>query len=183
VPLNDAQTILVIDFINPTQSALDALAIVLYSDVREWYSQHRQEVDDPLDSLRFIATSLTRSFQEAKPVQGQKIRKRIQAPAQLYWEGNFYIGTATEMGVRSLRLEFSEPIDALAAVQREQPVVGVLLEDGHPLPKRLLAVVRTIEPLAAPGSEGAASAAIELSFPDQLQERQEGRIKQLLATL
>lgn len=184
VPLNDAQTILVVDFINPTQSELDALAIVLYSDVREWYSQNRQELDDPLDSLRFIATSLTRSFQEAKPLQGQKIRKRIQTSAQLYWEGHFYTATATEMGVRSLRLEFSEPIDALEAMQREQPIVGVLLEDGHPLPKRLLAVVRTVEPLASAATGGAApSVAIELRFPEQLQERQEGRIKQLLATL
>jgi len=88
------------------------------------------------------------------------------------------------MGVRSLRLEFSEPIDALEAMQREQPIVGVLLEDGHPLPKRLLAVVRTVEPLAGAATGGAApSVAIELRFPEQLQERQEGRIKQLLATL
>ncbi|HEY9805679.1 MAG TPA: hypothetical protein V6D04_03875, partial [Candidatus Obscuribacterales bacterium] len=152
--------------------------------VREWYSQHRQEVDDPMDSLRFIATSLTRSFREVQPLQGQKIRKRIQASAQLYWEGHFYLATATEMGVRSLRLELSESMDALEALRREQPVVGVLLEDGNPLPKRLLAVVQTVESLSGSGDGAAtAKATIELSFPTQLQERQETRIKQLLATL
>jgi cellulose synthase (UDP-forming) len=51
-PVNETQTHLAIDFVNPTRTQLDALALVIYSDVKEWYSQKREYVDAPLASFQ-----------------------------------------------------------------------------------------------------------------------------------
>jgi cellulose synthase (UDP-forming) len=176
VPINEAQSMIVVDFIEPNRAQIDALSVVLYSDVREWYSQNREEVDDPLESLRFLATSLTRSFQEPQPLEGQKIRKQVQTRGQLYWEGRFYSGSVTELGMRSLRLELEVPPNVVETLKQNKPVVGLLLESGAALPQRLLALVQTVEPMVQ-------GVAIEMSFPQKLRDRQDLSIKQLLATL
>lgn len=176
VPMNEAQSIIVVDFIEPNRAQIDALSVVLYSDVREWYSQNREEVDDPLESLRFLATSLTRSFQEAQPMENQTIRKQVQTRGQLYWEGRFYSGSVTELGMRSLRLELEVPPNLVEILRQNKPVVGLLLESSAALPQRLLALVQTVEPTAQ-------GVAIEMSFPQKLRDRQDPSIKQLLATL
>ena len=49
--------LLAIEFIDLSRSQLDALSLVIFSDVKEWYSQNRDYEDNPLSSFKFIATS------------------------------------------------------------------------------------------------------------------------------
>ena len=180
VPLNDTQLSVTLDFIAPTRSQIDALTVVIYSDVKEWYSQHRQNSDNPLSSLRFITTSLSRAFQSRNPeFTTMRLRKSINAYTQLYWKGTYYRAEAVEIGNRSLRLHLE--LGALPEVEElksTQPLVGLLLSQsiGDTEPKRLLAQVHHVE---SPGS----FLAIELEFPDQIMARQEVKIRQLLKSL
>lgn len=196
-PINDTQTHLAVDFINPTRAQRDALVVIIYSDVREWYSQNRKYVDQPLGSLKFLATSLTRALREFKPASSaNKIRKQIRAAAQIYWEGVFYPGEATEIGINSVRLELDgQAISSgqrleeqeLAKMQQEKPLVGLLLgqEMNDPLPRRLLAQITEVEVLPPQENNDSPQrrVAIELIFPEQYKQRQAGKIKQLLKVL
>ena len=180
VPLNDDQLIVTLDFIAPSRSQIDALTVVIYSDVRQWYSQHRENKDDAFGSIRFIATSLARVFQALKPEFNQmRLRKPIDAYAQLYWKGSFYRAHAVEIGNRSLRLEL-QPSDLTEVdeLRKTQPLVGLLLsqDDGDVSPQRLLAQVNQVE---TPGDR----LTIELEFPEQIMQRQETKIRQLVKSL
>ena len=180
VPLNDDQLIVTLDFIAPSRSQIDALTVVIYSDVRQWYSQHRQNKDDAFGSIRFIATSLARVFQALKPESNQmRLRKPIDAYAQLYWKGSFYRAHAVEIGNRSLRLELQPgDLTEVDELRKTQPLVGLLLsqDDGDVSPQRLLAQVNQVE---TPGDR----LTIELEFPEQIMQRQETKIRQLVKSL
>jgi cellulose synthase (UDP-forming) len=196
-PVNETQIHLAIDFVNPTRTQRDALVVIIYSDVREWYSQNREYVDQPLGSWKFLATSLTRALREFKPASNaNKIRKHIRASAQIYWEGVFYPGEAIEIGVKSVRLELDgRAISAdksleeqdVAKMQQEKPLIGLLLgqEVHDPLPSRLLAQIVDVEVLPSLESSDSRQrrVAIELIFPEQYKQRQAGKIKQLLKVL
>ena len=180
VPLNDDQLTVTLDFISPSRSQIDALTVVIYSDVRQWYSQHRENKDDAFGSIRFIATSLSRAFQALKPESNQmRLRKPIDAYAQLYWKGSFYRANAVEIGNRSLRLEL-QPGDLVDVdeLRKTQPLVGLLLsqDKGEVAPQRLLAQVNQVE---TPGDR----LTIELEFPEQIMQRQETKIRQLVKSL
>jgi len=194
-PINDNQTHLAVEFVNLTRAQLDSIALVIYSDVREWYSQKRDYVDAPLASFKFLASSLTRSFQEFQPQRNTKVRKRVRATTQLYWNGEFYLGEATEIGVNSLRLELPSDTTAsvkvleaqdLQKIQQEKPLVGLLLsqEVTNLSSNRLLAQIVAVEVLSAQdnGSSGG-QIAIELTFPEQFKQRQSAKIKQLVKVL
>jgi cellulose synthase (UDP-forming) len=177
--------LLAVEFVNLTRSQLDDLSLVIFSDVREWYSQNNEYEDNPLSSFRFIATSFLRSFRETKAAEGIKVRKRIHAFAQINWKGRFYPTRATEFGVHSLRLEL-EPdlIQDLARMGQEKSVVGLLIaqEASAVSAERLVAQVEEVETLSD-GENGSTYVAIELSFPRKLQQRQERKIKQLVKIL
>ena len=180
VPLNDDQLIVTLDFIAPSRSQIDALTVVIYSDVRQWYSQHRENKDDAFGSIKFIATSFARAFQALKPESSQmRLRKPIDAYAQLYWKGNFYRAHAVEIGNRSLRLEL-QPGDLtdVDELRKTQPLVGLLLsqDNGEVSPQRLLAQVNQVETLGD-------RLTIELEFPEQIMQRQETKIRQLVKSL
>lgn len=182
------QALLSIDFINMSQTQWDDLVVVIYSDVEEWYSQKRRESDNPLASLRFIASSLQRVFRDLQPEdKGMKVRKQLQATAQLFWdgwEGKSYTATVTEMGTKDIRLE----LDQLAAshlemIQQMQPVIALLLSQtvNNSRPQSLLAQVQTIEILPTTSSETLMyRVAIELVFPDFLDRQQLTKIKRIL---
>ncbi len=196
--IGDNQTELAVKFINLTQAQLDNLALVIYSDVKEWYSQKREYVDRPLESFGFLATGIIRVFQEFQSSKSSSnmLRKRIRASAQVYWQGDFYLGAATEFGTTSLRLELDnittsnakllEPQN-LERIKQEEPIVGLLLsqELTSPSRERLLAQIVSIELLSTQDDNNSAPSkvAIELSFPDQFQERQGAKIKELLRVL
>ena len=192
------QARLFIDFVEPTRSQIDDLTLVIYSDVKEWYSQTRTEADNPLESIKFIVTSIKRVFREFRPAIGEKVRKQVNGFAQLYWEGwegHSYTAKVTEIGTRDLRLELDgSQIFNLETMQRTQPLIGLLVsqEADDPQPQSLLATVETIEELVTPvkGLRSPTQAAapevriaIELSFPESLKRQQQTKIQRLLKTL
>jgi cellulose synthase (UDP-forming) len=183
IPVNETQVLLSINFVKLTTAQLDALSVVIYSDVKEWYSQNRAEVDDPMQSFKFIASSVTRSLREPKPAPALKARKAINAYAQLYWRGHLYAASGTEIGPRGMRLTIAPDLIAnLAALEHGNPLVGLLLSQDatDPLPKRLLAQIATVMMV----NDGSGSrVAVELTFPEPMMARQESKIKQLVRGL
>ncbi|MDX2229603.1 MAG: UDP-forming cellulose synthase catalytic subunit [Leptolyngbyaceae cyanobacterium bins.349] len=185
IPLNESQTMLIADFLEPTRDQMDALGLVLYSDVQQWYAQHRDHVDDPLESLRFIATSISRAFDDPRPIEGVRVRKQTQVPVQLFWEGHLYPATVIEAGMKSLQLAIA--VDALpnwAVIQRKKPIVGLELLDAEPTTKhdRLLAFVNAAELHQANINGGSENwVLIELRLPAKLKHRQKEPIEKLLS--
>lgn len=192
------QARLFIDFVDPTTTQMDDLTLVIYSDVKEWYSQTRQEADNPIESLKFIVTSIKRVFREFRPAMGVKVRKQVNAFAQLYWEGwegQSFTAKVTEIGTQDLRLELdASGIFNLESMQQTRPIIGLLLsqEPNDPQPTSLLAQVETIEALAntpkgLPQASGDSATAypvgIEFSFPESLKRQQHAKIKRLVKTL
>lgn len=188
-PVNDTETHLAVDFVNPNPAQLDDLTLVLYSDVREWYSQKRQHIDKPMASFGFLATSLTRSLRDIKQTSRKKVRKQVQTVGQLYWDGHFFSGVATELGITGLRLEL-EDTKAVSSnrILREQdwhtmrtlkPLVGLLLnQDGdNPSANRFVAEITAVE------EQPNGKIAIEFYFPEKFKQRQDTKIKQLLQVL
>lgn len=195
-PINETQTHIALHFVNPSPPQLDSLALVIYSDVKEWYSQKRDYIDKPFGSLKFLATSLTRALRDFRPASSDKVRKRVQATVQIYWEGNFYPGVLTELGTTSLRLVLdgsatvttNELQDTdLERMQQDKAFVGLLVhpETANLATMRLLAQITAVKAVSTPDDNGsnAQAVAMELSFPDQFKERQGAKIKQLLKVL
>ncbi|NEO97269.1 MAG: UDP-forming cellulose synthase catalytic subunit [Symploca sp. SIO2E9] len=190
-PVEGNLTHLAVDFVEPTQTQLDNLALVIYSDVKEWFSQKRQDIDRPLTSLQFLATSLNRSLQEFQPASSNftRVRKSVRVAAQIYWEGNFYPGEVTEIGMNGLRMELdvSVILPSLERFKQEKPLVGLLLiqDATEPLPERFLTEVVAVEELPSleNSSESMGTFALELKFPEQLKRQHIRRIKQLLKIL
>ncbi len=164
------QAVLALDFLNPSRTQLDDLTVVLFSDVREWYAQHRTETDKPFQSLRFIATSLRRAFRDLKPAGGMKVRKQVRATAKLFWEEwgeRSYTAKVIEWGMRDLRVELSGiPALQLDELQYSKPTLALLIdlesEDVPPYrsqlqtaqpqtaqPQSLLVQIESIEVLGA----------------------------------
>jgi cellulose synthase (UDP-forming) len=188
------QTLLAVDFPALTIDQYDALVLVLYSDVEEWYTQQRQKVDRPLHSFQFLATGLMRVFRETKPAGAAPVRKQIRAAVQMYWEGEYYPGIATEIGSRSLRIELDNCPPELTASRRTNVPVGILISQdvSDPNPAQLLAQVESVETrrmmlVKSPSKQRVATATasvpMELSFPQTLDERQGEQIRQLLKKL
>ena len=188
-PVSDTKTLLAIDFVNPSRSQIDNLILVSYSDVREWYSQKRQNSDQPFASLGFLATSLTRSFRDIKPTARKQVRKQVSAVGELYWDGHFFSGIATELGVTGLQLEISRKKaksgervlgqEDLHKMRSLKPLVGLLLsrEEGNPSPSKLLAEISGAK------EETNGKIIVDLNFPTQFKQRQSPKIKQLLQVL
>lgn len=185
----DQQTLLAINFPDLTQAQYDELVLTLYSDVAEWYTQQRQEVDRPLHSFQFMITGLNRVFRDAKPAGNTPVRKQIRAAAQLYWEGHYYPGIATEMSSRSLRIELDECPPELTSLRNATQPVGILLSQtvSDPNPTQLLAQVESIGTrqmtLTSDQSVATAAVPLELSFPQALDFQQAQQIRQLLRQL
>jgi cellulose synthase (UDP-forming) len=184
------QTLLSVDFVEVSCTQLDDLVLVIYSDVKEWYSQNRAETDNPIASLKFISTSFKRAFQDLRPGIGVKVRKQVQATAHLYWEGwegQSYRAKVTEMGTRDLRLElYGESILQVETLQQTQPIIALLLSRvvDDPSPQSLLTQVQSIEVIASfEGETLRQRVVMELSFPESLDRQQQGKIKRALRLL
>ncbi|HBE21009.1 MAG TPA: hypothetical protein DDW51_26260 [Cyanobacteria bacterium UBA11367] len=198
VSRNNNQSFLSVRFSELNQTQKDNLTLVIYSDVKEWYSQKRQNVDRPMESFWFLATAMFRVFKDFNVSKSnlKRLRKRIRASAQIYWQGEFYLGKATDLGATTIRLELEnittsnakllEPKN-LKRIQQEEPIVGLLLSqnENSPSRERLLAQISSIELLANPSSSSASpeKVAIELTFPEQFKDKQADKIKELLRVL
>jgi cellulose synthase (UDP-forming) len=182
----DLKTQVALEFINLNQTQKDDLAVLLFSDVDEWYSQSRGTIDNPIDSLRFIASSLRRVFQEFQPQIGMKVRQQVQAPVQLSWEiwGDcVYSGTLVEMGSREMRLELrDDPFIDVPLLQEMRPILGLLVHPWHESePQSLLAQVQSIDRIDR--IEGDSTLAIELLIPESLRRSQRSKVRRLLKAL
>lgn len=189
------QTLLAVKFMNLTQAQLDDLVVVIYSDVEEWYSQHRSERDRPLQSLGFIVTSLKRVFREFKPERGVKMRKQLTAFAELHWEGwgdHALSAHVTEMSSRELRVELETMLDLnFTELEAAQPLIGLLIGQSNTAQnaQSLLAQVMRVEILPLSGIPTQSTSAskqrvvLELCFPETLKTVQQTKIKQLLRSL
>lgn len=179
------QTLLSIKFVNLSSAQTDDLVLVIYSDVKEWYSQKREEADNPIDSFRFIATSIKRVFQEFRPELGSTIRKQVHASAQLFWEGwgdRFHVATITEFGMRDVRVELeAEGVESLEILETTLPTIGLLVSryPDDPKPQSLLAEVQHVENL----TNLSGRVKLELVFPTALDRQQKDKIRQLLRSL
>ncbi|MEO0758207.1 MAG: UDP-forming cellulose synthase catalytic subunit [Cyanobacteria bacterium J06648_16] len=188
------QTELAVDFIGLSQIQKDDLAVVLYSDVSRWYSQQRSEVDHPLKSLQFIFTSLRRVFKEFRPASGVQLRKRVNAVAELYWQGwggHVQTATITEIGSQTMRLElFGETETAVQSLKGRQPVliVRVYRSLHDPTPPNLLAQVERLEllPRLSPNRQPDDSryrVSLEMTFLPVLAGEQNSQLQPLIDDL
>ncbi|KYC35977.1 cellulose synthase [Scytonema hofmannii PCC 7110] len=187
-PVNATETHLAIDFVNPSRAQMDNLILVLYSDVREWYSQTRQNIDQPFVSLGFLTTSLTRSLRDIKHSTRDKVRKQVSAVGEVYWDGHFFPGVATELGVTDLRLELEgrrattgDRIlrdEDLNRIRATKPMVGLLLSQqmGNLPPSKFVVEVSAVQ-------EDNGRIVLELNFPLEFEQRQSLKVKQLLQVL
>ncbi|MBD0267060.1 MAG: PilZ domain-containing protein, partial [Cyanobacteria bacterium Co-bin8] len=179
-PRSEDDVILAVAFEDMTPVQHDALVVVLYSDVKEWYSQTRNIADRPLESIKFLATSLLRAFREPKPMESVQVRKRIQTPGQVYIEGQYFPSTALEINSRTLQLAISP--DHLLSLHPEVftqgQAVGVVVMPT-PEPADAVKLVAQVERLDRSGE----APLLEVSFPKVLDSRQGQRIKTLLYSL
>ncbi|MGF1536326.1 MAG: glycosyltransferase family 2 protein [Elainellaceae cyanobacterium] len=180
----DGGVVLGVDFVDLTPEQSDALVLVLYSDVEEWYSQRRTDVDRPFSSLRFMATSLARAFKDPKPSQKTPVFRQVQGPAQIYWNGQHYPAMGTEMNSRCIRLEIDlAQAPDLMSLSASKPAVGLLMGRPHQAePVRLVAQLASIVPTEDSGLPRG-KAIVELKFPKALNPRQGYKIRQLLREL
>jgi cellulose synthase (UDP-forming) len=192
----DFKTQIAVQFLNLTQAQKDDLSVLLFSDVDEWFSQERTEMDRPFESLRFIASSLRRVFQEFQPALGMKVRQAVKAPTELSWEGwgdCVYSGTLLELGYQDLRLEVEyDPFLDLAGLNQGQPILGLLVQPWSGCEAQsLLAQVRAIDFVEDDGvNRGGIGMArrdrkviLELTIPETMRRFQKGKVKQLLQAL
>jgi cellulose synthase (UDP-forming) len=199
-PTQENQVLLAIDFVDLTPAQSDALVLVLYSDVEEWYAQRRSEIDRPFSSLRFLLTGLSRVFQSLEPAPTPPVRKQIQAAVQVYSEGQFYPGIATEISSSDLQVELAQSLPNLDQLVKTQSPIGLLLgQNSNDPATRLIAQVEAIDSGALssgalgsgalnPGAFNAKTAqrgnlAIALVFPKHLESQQGDKIRHLLRAL
>ncbi|MEL6246728.1 MAG: UDP-forming cellulose synthase catalytic subunit [Cyanobacteria bacterium J06627_15] len=187
-PVSDRDVVVSVDFTQLTQAQMDALVLVLYSDVGTWYSQVRNIIDRPLASLTFIATALRRAFKTPQPAQRMEVYKQISAAARLYHNGRFYTGFATAMNSRQLQLQIEGLVpEELQVVQKANIPLGLILsqtaqssESTRLLVK--LADIKRVEATAT-GTPQSSRLQLDLTFPKPLDDRQGDAVRHLLNTL
>ena len=190
----DFKTQIAVQFLNLNRAQKDDLSVLLFSDVDEWFSQVRLEVDRPLESLRFIASSMRRVFQEFQPASGMQMRQVVKAPTQLSWEGwgeCVYSATLVELGYQGLRVELEyDPFLDLAALSQGRPILGLLVQPWQGCDAQsLLAQVREIDFVGDGVGDGAGGrrrdrkVILELIIPDSMRRIQNTKVTQLLQAL
>ncbi|MEC4812401.1 MAG: UDP-forming cellulose synthase catalytic subunit [Scytonema sp. PMC 1069.18] len=187
--ISDTETHLAIEFVNPNRQQMDNLTLVMYSDVREWYSQKRSLIDKPAGSLGFLATSIGRSFKTPKSIISNKIRKHVNTYVELYWDGHFFPAVATEIGVSSVRLELEGKRaksgdrllgqEDLHRMRTVKPLVGLLVNQEM----ESSSLSKFVAEVSAVYEEANGRIIMELNFPEKFKQRQNVRIKELLQVL
>lgn len=180
-PKRDGKTAIAVDFGEMSQSEMDALAIVLYSDVDEWYSQDRAEKDNAFASIWFLITAFARVLQDFKPAARRPVRKQTSMVSKIFWEGRYYPGIITEIGVKSMMIDIydAEILAKQAHLVNSKPLVGVSLTGNLPkdVSRNFLAEVSDAQ--LSQDTQGQLLR-IELQFPEQIQERQQDKLERIL---
>ena len=159
----DFKTQIAVQFLNLNRAQKDDLSVLLFSDVDEWFSQVRLEVDRPLESLRFIASTMRRVFQEFQPASGMQMRQVVKAPIR------FWIWRQLSQG---------------------RPILGLLVQPWQGCDAQsLLAQVREIDFVGEGVGDGAGrrrrdrKVILELIIPDSMRRIQNTKVTQLLQAL
>lgn len=108
-------------------------------------------------------------------------RKLIQATAKIYWNKKVYKGSATEIGLQSMRIEVDSEMRGLKILMPMVLVMGQEAgQESRELPQRLLVQVVSIKPLSSGGKH---RSVLELRFPKRWQQQQSQRVKELIEIL
>ncbi|WOD38622.1 UDP-forming cellulose synthase catalytic subunit [Nodosilinea sp. E11] len=174
-PQSEREVVVTLAFENMTAAQQDALILVLYSDVQEWYSQVRSQADRPLESIRFLITSLLRVFHDPQPSQAVPVFKQVTAPAQLYSHGHYLDAVACAINSRGLQavLKHDHPLILHPEIFGPGEPVGLAMKNGN---GELVRVVAHLDHIHRSEQE----TRIELGFPKVLDMQQSERIKALM---
>jgi cellulose synthase (UDP-forming) len=177
-PRSDRDILITVAFENLTPAQQDALILVLYSDVDQWYSQFRPNSDRPLESIRFLTTSLVRAFYHPEPSVSQLVFKQITAPAQIYSHGHYLDAVTYAINSRGLRavLQHDHPLILHPEIFGAGEPVGLSVEVSGGLPVRLVAQLDKI-------NRSDQETTLELGFPKVLDAQQSERIRSLMHDL
>ena len=135
----------------------------------------------PFSSLRFLLTGSVSGLSAAwNPPPRPPVRKQIQAAVQVYWEGQFYPGTAIEISSSALQVKLAQPLPNLDQLVKTRSPVGLLLgQSSNTAATRLIAHIEAIDS----GALDPDNLAIELVFPKHLEGQQGDKIRHLLREL
>ncbi len=173
-PNTDDTCTFALRFLELTQAQQDALSLVIYSDTQLWYSQNREQADDPAGSFWFISSTLMRALRTPRAAKGAPLRRRVSTEVQLYWGGQRQPAQVTQLGTDGLDLEArSEVIEQLYKRWQTDPLIGLEIEG-----QRLIAKIQGAELGQNPQSRQ-----VQLSFPDQLDRQQRPKVQNLLDQL
>jgi cellulose synthase (UDP-forming) len=177
-PRSDSDIIITVAFEDLTPAQQDALILVLYSDVEQWYSQFRPNSDRPLESIRFLITSLLRVFYHPEPSASQPVLKQITAPAQVYSHGHYLDAVAYAINSQGMRavLQHDHPLILHPEIFGAGEPVGLSVEVSGGLPVRLVAQLTKI-------NRSDQQTTLELGFPKVLEAQQSERIRSLMYDL
>jgi cellulose synthase (UDP-forming) len=181
-PQNNDEVIAALVFEDLTPKQKDDLILVLFSDVNEWYSQSREEQDNPWQSILFLLTSLVRAFRSPQVTETVEVRKQIKSNIELYAQGHYFQAVGREINSRTLKLMLSpQNLSFLhpEILSKGQPVGLIIGAENSQDPIRLIAQVDEIEQTG----NGTNDTIVEVSFPQVLDIRQQEKVDYLLHAL
>lgn len=177
-PRSDREVSITVTFEGMTQAQRDALTLVIFSDVEQWYSQFQNNADRPFASIRFLLTSLMRVFHDTQPSESGPLYKQVKAYTQIYSQGHYLDAMAFGINSRGIQvvLEQNHGLVLHPEIFGTGEPVGLMIHTDGPQPVRLVAQFGTIQT-----SETATT--LDLTFPKILDVQQGERIKGLFQSL
>jgi cellulose synthase (UDP-forming) len=177
-PRSDSEVSITVTFEGMTQAQRDALTLVIFSDVEQWYSQFQNNADRPFASIRFLLTSLMRVFHDTQPSESSPLYKQVKAYTQIYSQGHYLDAMAFGINSRGIQvvLEQNHGLVLHPEIFGTGEPVGLMIHTDGPQPVRLVAQFGTIQT-----SETATT--LDLAFPKTLDVQQGERIKGLFQSL
>lgn len=177
-PRNDQEVAITVTFEDMTQAQQDDLMLVIFSDVSQWYSQTRNNADKPLESIRFLMTSLLRAFREPKPSEAQPVYKTVKAYTQIYSQGHYLDAMAFALNSRAMQVVIAQDHGLVLhpEIFGQGEPVGLMVHTEDQDIVRLVAQLDAIH-------TSPTTTTLDLSFPKVLDVQQSHRIKALLHTL
>jgi cellulose synthase (UDP-forming) len=177
-PRSDSEVSITVTFEGMTQAQRDALTLVIFSDVEQWYSQFQNNADRPFASIRFLLTSLMRVFHDTQPSESGPLYKQVKAYTQIYSQGHYLDAMAFGINSRGIQvvLEQNHGLVLHPEIFGTGEPVGLMIHTDGPQPVRLVAQFGTIQT-----SETATT--LDLAFPKTLDVQQGERIKGLFQSL
>lgn len=177
-PESDNAVVITLAFEHLTPAQYDDLILVLYSDVQQWYSQVRTNSDRPMESIRFLITSLLRVFYNPKSSAPVPVFKQVAATAQIYSHGHYLDAFTYAINSRGLQavLQHDHPLILHPEIFGPGEPVGLSVEVNGGEAVRIVAQLDKID-------RSDQETRIELGFPKVLDVQQSDRIRVLMHDL